>query len=107
MVHLRTVLDCEPPVVGEPEIRWSTPAPFPVPDGVALAVPPVAEVPVWNENGLTKAVLLGLLNRLAETLDGRRPLAQLAAVLDASVYEAMLTRVRTSAGRRHRVTELH
>ncbi|MEV4319238.1 Rv3235 family protein [Actinocrispum sp. NPDC049592] len=51
----------------------------------------------------------GLVTKILEVLDGRRPITQLRGVLSETVYEATLTRLRTTPPTtiRHTLTTLH
>ncbi|MGQ0840090.1 Rv3235 family protein [Actinokineospora sp.] len=106
MVLLSTLPEYEPPVLGEHEPPWSTPAPRPERRVVELSWTR-ADAPVRDEPGAARNALWRLMTLLLEALDGRRPLAQLRGAMDAPVYEAMLTRVRVSGGSRHRLLSLH
>lgn len=72
---------------------WWKPAPRPV--VTLVPAPAVGPGPLRR--------LLGLV---VEVLDGRRPAVHLHGAMSAEVYTAMLTRVRASSGRAHRLLSM-
>lgn len=98
---LRALPEYEPThAPGEtPPRRWSSLRP---PSGPQLAlVAPAQEVTITAE------ALWRLLIRILEVLEGRRNVGQLRALLSDTAYEALLTRLRTTApGRSHRLRRL-
>ncbi|WP_133794145.1 Rv3235 family protein [Actinokineospora alba] len=96
-MRISALAEYEPPLCGEAEEnRWITPAPRLV---SVVAVP--SPTP-----GLGREALGRMFGLVLEALDGRRPVAQLRGTMSAGVYEAMVTRVRSSSGWTHRLASL-
>lgn len=90
----------DPDEVGFPE-PWSSLRP---PRGPQLTIE-IAD-PAGQE--LPTGTLRRMLSTMLEVLDGRRQVGQLRTLLAGPVYEAMLTRLRTSRpGRHHRLRRVH
>ena len=68
----------------EPPDRWSTPKP--------RTEPQVTVADAKPDDGQFRA----MLTKVLEVLDGRRPIGQLRTLLADPVYEATLTRLRTT-----------
>ena len=82
----------------EPQ-RWSSLRPASGPQ-LRLVAPP-------QEATITPEALWRLLIRLLEVLEGRRNVGQLRTLLSDAAYEALLTRLRTTApGRAHRLRRI-
>lgn len=98
---LRTLPEYEPshaPGEEEPR-RWSSLRPASGPQLTLVAAPQKATVP--------PSALWRLLVRVLEVLEGRRAVGQLRTLLSDAAYEALLTRLRTTApGRTHRLRRL-
>lgn len=83
--------------------RWSSLRPATGPQ--LRLVPPL---PAHGAPPVAKASLARVLRHVLEVLDGRRPVAQLRSLLDGPVFEAMLTRLRTTrSGGRHVLRSIH
>ncbi|HEX2131556.1 MAG TPA: Rv3235 family protein [Actinophytocola sp.] len=96
-VVLYSLPDYEP---GSPP-RWSSLRPARGPQ-LTLVGPPAEPVVPAPE------VLGRLVRHVLEVLDGRRVVDQLRTILSDPAYEALLTRLRTTApGHRHRLLRLH
>jgi hypothetical protein len=79
--------------------RWSSLRPASGPQ-LRLVTPP-------REPAITPSALWRLLVRLLEVLEGRRNVGQLRSLLSDTAYEALLTRLRTTApGRAHRLRRI-
>ncbi|WP_436494707.1 Rv3235 family protein [Actinokineospora sp. HUAS TT18] len=97
-MRAHVLAEYEPPLLGEAEeLRWRTPPPRPP--------APVPLVPY--DAGPSRADLTRLFGLVLEAMEGRRPVAQLSAIMSPPVYEAMFTRARVAAGRRFRLAGLH
>lgn len=95
-MRISALAEYEPPLCGEAEeYRWVTPAPRLAPVLVAAPSPALGREALGRMFGL-----------VLEAMDGRRPVVQLRGVMSASVYEAMVTRVRSAAGWTHRLGSL-
>lgn len=90
----------EPGTAGPPR-RWSSLRPVRGPQLTLVAPPDEQATPPPN-------LMWRSVSHLMEVLDGRRPVDQLRTFLADSVYEALLTRLRTKVpGRHHRLRRLH
>ncbi|WP_054055478.1 Rv3235 family protein [Alloactinosynnema sp. L-07] len=95
---MHVLAEYEPPYLGEAEeFRWRIPPPRP---------PAVVRV-VPFDAGPSRATLARLFGLVFEAMEGRRPVAQLSAIMSPQVHAAMTTRTRATAGHRFRLLRLH
>ncbi|MBM7770027.1 hypothetical protein JOD54_000231 [Actinokineospora baliensis] len=92
-MQLDILQDFEPPLIEAFEERWST--------------PPASSARVRAIRGAPREASWRLLTLVLETLEGKRQIGQLHAMLPGDAYEGILTRTRGSGKAQYRLLRLH